>query len=408
MAAPTVHTPGFVDYYALLDTAPDADTATIRDRLDALILEWQQFTGSNKKNLRRRAEDMLELAARAEKTLLDPRRRAAYDTTHAQQARESTTAPSGYEQDVPGQPARGRTTPGTADAAEDPLTQISERLDCGDYFGARHLAARAVQRDPGRADAWFLLFRSCLRLKDVEGARRAGTRAVSLRPDELPWLLSVGYWLADIGDLDLAAPMVERAAELDTTPESGLLLASLNRLSGRPSSAVRNLRELRRRWPGALEVRDALAAALVEQAERCPEVQQGEHYLITSQEEVTRMHALLLEARGLQPQDREVRAACLNLAEAVTQAREPRLTSRLYRNEALSASVWGSGVVMPLLGLAMFSSSGGAGLLMVFAGVGALCLAFSRCRPYGWEDNHRHRDSPRFISGSHEPHADLH
>ncbi|GHC92157.1 hypothetical protein GCM10007079_40460 [Nocardiopsis terrae] len=384
MPAPRTDGSDFVDYYALLDTAPDADTATIRDRLDALILEWQQFTGSNKKNLRRRAEDMLELAARAEKTLLDPRRRAAYDTTHAQQAKESTTGTPGGERSG----ERGGANPG-----RESLDRAKDAFFGGDHKAARFFANRAVEQDPDLGEAWFILFAACLSLGDLDGAEIAGTTAVRLGPANPLWSSHVGGFLVEaLGETERGFALLENAVRHDTTPEAGCHLARHQRSRGLQEKALQTMRDLRKRFPEDTDVKEELALTLLGSAEDVPRIRAGEMYIITDESEIELMEGLIQEAKKLGPQNKEVRRALNNTVSHLDKSKETVFTFRLFANEGASTLIWWSAPIGLLLGVILLANGLPVGLLPFFVGLAAVTVIPAQCRPPRWELNARTKD----------------
>lgn len=70
---------GFVDYYQLLDVAPDATTTRIRGQVNDLYTEAQANRDHRNLNKRREYQLLLELLPQAREILLDDNRRARYD-----------------------------------------------------------------------------------------------------------------------------------------------------------------------------------------------------------------------------------------------------------------------------------------------------------------------------------------
>lgn len=70
---------GFVDYYQLLDVAPDATTTRLRGQINDLYTEAQANRDHRNLNKRREYQLLLELLPQAREILLDENRRARYD-----------------------------------------------------------------------------------------------------------------------------------------------------------------------------------------------------------------------------------------------------------------------------------------------------------------------------------------
>ncbi|WP_028649102.1 hypothetical protein [Nocardiopsis sp. CNT312] len=379
MTAPPEDGTASVDFYALFEVAPDADTPALRTAIDAFILKWQKHVGSRKKELKRRAEDNLELATEGRRILLDPALRAAYDKRRRHRPAAGPDAPD---------------TAGSADGApgRQSLERAADAYLNDDYKAARFFANRAVEQDPDLAHAWFIIFSASRILGDADGAEIAGTTAARLDPENPTVLRTVGGFLVGQGQPGRGLAMMERGADLDDGTGCGLALAELQSRLHLLDEAADTLRALHRRFPDDTEVRDQLALTLAAQAKNVPQVRSRNRYLITAEDEVTRMGELAGEARRLRPKGMEIRKILAELESAIDEAERERFTFRLFESGGLSAFVWCAAPGNLLLGLVLLVNGVGFGVLLCILSIFFFVMVVAQCRPKGWEANARIKD----------------
>ncbi|MFV2198137.1 hypothetical protein [Nocardiopsis sp. LOL_012] len=372
MTAPPEDDTASVDFYALFEVAPDADASALRTAIDAFVLKWQKHVGSRKKELKRRAEDNLELAAKGKGILLDPTLRAAYDQRRANRPATSAAAP-----DTDGTPGRQS------------LERATDAYLNDDYKAARFFASRSVEQNPDLADAWFILFSACHILGDTDGAEIAGTTAARLNPENALVLRTVGGFLVDQGQPGRGLAMMERGAELDEGSDCGLALAERQARLGLLNEAGNTLKALHRRFPDDTEVKDQLVLTLVFQAKSVPRVRSRSRYLITAEDEVTRMGDLAKEARRLQPKSMKVRKILVELESTVAEAERSRFTFRLFGSGGLSAFVWCVAPPCLIVGFALMANGSVFGAFLFVLSIALFITIGVRCYSQNWEINDR-------------------
>lgn len=378
MTAPTADDSDFVDYYTELDIAPAADAATIRARLDAETLEWQRFTGSHKKQLRHQAENRLELVAEAEKVLLDPRKRAAFDARRSARRSSATLAD-------PAPNARPSSSP-----AAWSLDQARSALFGQDHKAARHFARMSTEQDPELSEAWFILYIACLTLGDLDLAEIAGSTAVRLRPDQVTWAAGFGEALVTVfGAPARGIDLLERATEMDETPGAGIDLSQALRRLDRSKEAMETMRALHQRFPDEQEVRDELVRALLCATEAIPAVNGTHQYVITSTTEIERMEKLLREARRRKTKDADALQGIDSISTSLQRVKEPVFTSRLFESREASNLTWWLTPIAFLIALAMLAGGHPLGMLFLIGSLFGVVLIVSHCRPPRWELNAR-------------------
>ena len=115
----------------------------------------------------------------------------------------------------------------------------------GDVEGAVALLSRAVELDPGLADAQYNLAIGLWRLGRSEAAIRAMQEAARLQPDDYDAHMRLGAWLAASGRRGEAVVEYERAAGLKIeSPDAWLKLAQVYDAAGRGRAAVEAYRRV--------------------------------------------------------------------------------------------------------------------------------------------------------------------
>jgi tetratricopeptide (TPR) repeat protein len=134
-------------------------------------------------------------------------------------------------------------------------------LDRGETTEAVRLFREAIAKSPDLVEAWNGLGLGLLRMKDLEGADAALTRALALAPRYVPALLNAGLLRLEQGRVPEAAGLFSRAAALSPespAPRVNLAVAQLR--LGLPGEAEETLLAARRRFPGDADVLYQLGA----------------------------------------------------------------------------------------------------------------------------------------------------
>ncbi len=129
--------------------------------------------------------------------------------------------------------------------ALDLLARGTEIGKQGDVEGAVALLSRAVELDPGLADAQFNLGIGLWRLGRSEAAIRAMQEAARLQPDDYDAHMRLGAWLAVGARYGDAVAEYERATGLRIeSPEAWLKLAQVYEAAGKSRAAVEAYRRV--------------------------------------------------------------------------------------------------------------------------------------------------------------------
>jgi Flp pilus assembly protein TadD len=187
------------------------------------------------------------------------------------------------------------------------LGQARRALMMGDHHTAVYAAGIARQHYGESASMWNLLARADAGLGRFADAVLEARCAVRLAPGEAEHHLVLAGVLEELGNWNAAMQCYHLAERLD--PDSGAARtgqASVLLRTGDVGRAVHILEASYARGRDRSTVGDHLALALVAAAEQTPRIRDGDTYLVTGADEVTRMRALLSRAADV-AEDRDVR-----------------------------------------------------------------------------------------------------
>jgi tetratricopeptide (TPR) repeat protein len=147
-----------------------------------------------------------------------------------------------------------------------------------DWPGLLSLARVQLQREPGRAEWWFLQGYALARQEQHAAAIESYEQAIRISPEDEGSWLSLGQSQSALGQTERAIQTYRQA--LRHRPESALAylaLAELYQRQGRPDLAIPNYRESVRYDPALAQSWHGLAAAYQQtgQRERRDEAVQG-------------------------------------------------------------------------------------------------------------------------------------
>jgi curved DNA-binding protein CbpA len=159
----------FVNYYEILGVAQDATAEQIKSAVKAQRGLWTPRQQSPSRELEREAQDQLGHIREAERTLLDPARRAAHDKAIA-----------AY---VPPEPERPRERgPDGGSGRRDWVAEAEEHLRRNRPEAAAGAAREATDREGGDHRAWSIRGRASLRMNQPDSAIFEFGEAVRIKP----------------------------------------------------------------------------------------------------------------------------------------------------------------------------------------------------------------------------------
>ncbi|MCI9889464.1 hypothetical protein JT358_13490 [Micrococcales bacterium 31B] len=265
------------NYYEVLNLDLSADETTIRAAIRKTRSRYRQLTGSPNKQQARRAEEMIEVLAAAENTLLKPDQRADYDAqlrggTGSQVAQRTPPAPA----PIARQDIRRHQPPTQPPAQPDPqardhwLAAARQYFATGEYENALQAASHAATADRECAEAWDLQARALLYGNRPREAEFAASEANRLRPDVPATLGLLGDVYAATGRHGEAEKVYTEVVRLepDSLQWQDRLMWALAS-SGKREQSIQLGTELVTRNPQAMTLRDSLAMQLLADADAC-------------------------------------------------------------------------------------------------------------------------------------------
>lgn len=251
-----------MDLYEALEVSPSADAVEIRAAITRQRRVWIRRQSSPDPDRRSEAEERVRAIDEAEKTLLDPSRRATFDRRRAAAGvRSDRTAGTARGSGGPPRSAAAATSPG------DWLERARSYLLQGNAGAAHRAAARACHSDPGDASAWELRGRASLAAGDVADAEEELAEAARLGANTADLHLARGSvhlrrerWERAVADLQ--AVLTHRSD--DPVAKAGIATAYVHTRRARAGRKL--LATIMKNPPSDPEERRAVADALYDTA----------------------------------------------------------------------------------------------------------------------------------------------
>lgn len=324
-----------MDLYEVLEVAPSADAAEIRAAITRQRRVWIRRQASPDPTRRTEAEERVRLIDDAEKTLLDPNRRAAFDRRQDAGPVAAERPPQTYGS---APTARARTGPDRPGEWRDRATAYLEQ---GNPGAAHRAAARACADDPTDVAAWELRGRAALAAGDAATAEEELAEALRLGGNSIELHLGLGSvhlqrerWERAIADLQ---PVLAQRPE-DPVARAGIATAYVHTRRGRAGRKL--LAAIMKRPPNDLAERHTVAAALYDAALTSMTQLVDGSYLPLSRRQVALATRYGRWIKRLQPDDSVQRAQCDELLQLAKNARKAHwLPSRNKRWYALALVV---------------------------------------------------------------------
>ena len=147
------------------------------------------------------------------------------------------------------------------DTAEANLLMGEAQLAALDYKAASVSLKRAVELNPGLAEAWSLYGRALLDDQQEDAAIHAFQESLKLDPNDFMANLYLGSAFRHRTQYDAAQPYLDLALRLrPTSPEAQFQIAAIHVATGKLDEARREFEQLEHDWPDFLEVHVQLAA----------------------------------------------------------------------------------------------------------------------------------------------------
>lgn len=364
----------FVNYYEILGLPPTADADAIEQKIKEELRIWRKRQGSPDLSKRQEAELRMQHLSAARDVLSDPGKRTAYDhklATHRASAPRPSGAPGGRNWVV---------------LAEEYLAQ-------NDYHSAAYAAREATQMEGNSASAWNLRARANAGLGQLNDAAYEARQAAELETTNAQYQFDLGSVFEQLQRWPDALASYEAAARLE--PDAFLYrlsIAGVYLQNDAPEQAMPILERMHKAHPNEEMVNYYLANALHDLAERVPKVRTGDHYAITSPQEIEQMEALLRRATSLKHGDRDLDASLRQIADYIESCKQikfsvPNGLAAFGRRGVVAAFVLP--ILLVLGGLGSLGSSPGGGFVMLLIGGLAIFGLIKLCWVPSWKHNAR-------------------
>ncbi len=296
---------GGAGLYEVLSVPPDAPDHAIRSAITEQRRAWRRRTASPEIEVRQEAERRMQQLEEAERTLLDPTRRRAYNAYLAQGGGPVSGAPVG-----PAVPAGAPPmAPSVPRGPENLLVRAAQQLEAGHFEVAAITARRAVEADPESAYAWSVLAEASAHADDAWAAKEAIDRALTLEPENPTLHVTRGWIFTRINEPARALSAYRAAVKLDPrNVRLQLILVRALLVQGRLDEAITEAEIAYQGHPDDGDARTVLAQALADRAEAAQHELPNGRLLISSAPQASYVEALSNRGLSVQAPDPAVNA----------------------------------------------------------------------------------------------------
>ncbi|KAB1660251.1 hypothetical protein F8O01_02650 [Pseudoclavibacter chungangensis] len=410
-----------VDFYEILELAPDADDAAVTAAVAAQRRIWQARTGHPRLETRQLAEQRMADVSEAERVLLDPTARAAFDRARAEigiaAAADEAPEPERRTSAANDRAAHGGAGPRTryADpedsrAGEDaggeestraarPVRQVpaqrssqdwtsiaADYYERGAYDHARTAAQQAVGVDQEDASAWQMLALASWQTGDRASAQFEFSEAERLDPHNEWTQACIGDFHSEVQAYAVAIVHYRRALAIDPTnaPVRSMIGVCLIE-QGQIDAGCLELERAHRDAPGDAEITARYAGALTDLIRsRWSRTLDGTP-VILSQAQLDYATTYLAQIDALHVQDEVALAHAAQVRGMVQHASTVKIHSWKGIGWIIFLELALLFVVLPLLGLAGDAAIWWRILVVVVFVLGVPALwVWSRIKP-GWK-----------------------
>ncbi|WP_417288357.1 hypothetical protein [Corynebacterium variabile] len=193
----------FVNFYDLLGLKDTANEEEIKGALQEEFKIWtKRASMSTKPDVKQAAEKRLRDLSAAEKTLLDPAARSAFDSTRHQRAAEA-------------QREEMAQTRSTANSSAEWVERAKQFYAQGKGHSAHYAAKHATLIDGENAEAWFVAGQASFMQKEWADCGVEFNHAISLDPTNAEFHFEYAESLSGLGGWKEAKPSYELALQLE-------------------------------------------------------------------------------------------------------------------------------------------------------------------------------------------------
>lgn len=321
----------FVDYYEILEVAPDAPEERIRTAISQQRRIWVRRQSSADPERRTAAEQRVRDLDQAERTLLDPRARQSFDAERSRRSRQPPPSASSTSPTSPSRtPERQRTPTGRSahqfaeETAQHWLERAQAYLDQGNTSAATRAAELAIERDRSDPEAWFVYGLAFAADDRPTDAALGFAEALQIEPDNPEYRKALGFSYLEQRKWRLAAAELEhvlRDDPSDARTRAGLGEAYIH--TGNAKQGLAILEQVHAAEPDDEQIQEALATGWYEQAIGAVSEVDGGSPVVLSGRQLSLVSKNANKIRGLSLSSPRVAALEEELRSLSREARKP-------------------------------------------------------------------------------------
>lgn len=298
----------FVDYYALLQVPETAEPSAITQAIRNQRRTWNKRAGQSDAAKRQQAEVRIKQLADAERVLLDPAQRRAYDQS-ASSARATT-----------------RRAPAPTDSsATSWIDQARDYFSAGNAASAYYAAREAIQQDGRNHQAWAIRANSSFLLGKFADAEFEFNEAIRLQPDNAEYHFDLAESRAARGEWVDALASYETALRLAPgDPVYRTAIANVYLQNRVPDRALELMEGVVREYPDTPIFQYYLALALHDENIQKWATASGVGRTIISEAQIEVTRQMSGRALSLRFDDEELRASLQDNLNRADEAAEVR------------------------------------------------------------------------------------
>ncbi len=354
----------FVNFYEILPGVVEtSDESNIRKAIREQRQIWNKRAAQADPVKREQAQKRVRDLGEAERVLLDPAKKKAFDQQARQyRPQEASSAQVG---------AGGR----------DWLVVAREYFDRGNYASAKYAAREAISHGGANHEAWSIRANSSFNMGEFQDANFEFKEAISLKPDSAEYHFDYGDAFAQLGQLPQARGEYEAALRIEPgNPLYRTAVASIQLRQGEEAKALAVMEDVVQEYPDQQFFQYYLALAIEAVQDSKWSVTSDGKLMITSEAQIDITRQMSGRALKLKFDDEPLRNSLKRNLELADNA----ATMKWYHS---SVGQWAIALVISLAMIAYY----GVGLILA-AAVIALYVVTHR-RPQ-WKQNAR---DPRIV-----------
>lgn len=330
----------FVNFYEILPGIVEtSDEQAIRDQIRLQRQIWNKRAAQADPTKREQAQKRVRDLGEAERVLLNPSKKAAFDREARQYRPQDTVSQVGGEQ-------------------RNWLELAREYFDRGNFHAAYYAAREEISRNGANPEAWSIRANSSFNMGEFGNAGFEFREAISLKPDNPEFHFDYGDAFAQLGQLNDARGEYEAALRLEPgNPLYRTAVASIQLRQGEAQKALTVMEDVVKEYPNEKFFQYYLALAIeAVQLTKWSQLSNG-GYMITSPAQIDLTRQMSGRALELKFDDEPLRNSLkenLMLADRAAQEKWFHSNNKMWYIVALIVGL----VLIPQYGLGLLIVGG--------------------------------------------------